>query len=322
MKNLVSVLIPTYNREKLLPRAIDSVINQTYKNWELIIVDDRSTDNTKKLVEQYINGDKRIKYVVNKHKKGPAGARNQGLELAKGKYIAFLDSDDEWLRHHLEDCICLFNKFPELSVVFGKERFVYKGKDVDFMNSGIKSKLSRVKKRIDKKEFTIFENFVLDNLIKDGTFLNPSASMIRREVIENTGFFNEDFYCVDDYEFWIRVSAKNRFGHLKQIQTIHKLHDENISVSFNKEDLIKEKKLAIDLIKMFKGVIKYSFLTKEQRGIIIKRLCGCYFKIGYLSRKTDKIRALYYYLRSMCYEYRPIQITAIKKLFILGYYKK
>ena len=108
----VSIIIPTYNRGNLLQGAISSILNQTYKNWELIIVDDRSTDNTKELVRNYMKKDKRIKYVVNEHKKGPGGARNQGIEIAKGEYIAFLDSDDEWFKHHLKDSVKVLENEP------------------------------------------------------------------------------------------------------------------------------------------------------------------------------------------------------------------
>lgn len=92
----VSVIITTYNRANLVSRAIDSVLNQTYKDFELIIIDDGSTDNTKSLIDSYLQKDKRIVYFYQENKGWPS-ALNKGIELSKGEYIAFLDSDNEWL---------------------------------------------------------------------------------------------------------------------------------------------------------------------------------------------------------------------------------
>lgn len=99
---LVSIITPLYNCEQFLPLTIDSVINQTYKNWELIIVDDMSTDNSLQKAMQYAQQDSRIRVIELKEKGGPAAARNKGIEVANGKYIAFLDSDDLWLPEKLE----------------------------------------------------------------------------------------------------------------------------------------------------------------------------------------------------------------------------
>lgn len=101
-KPLVSVITPMYNGEKYLAKMIDSVINQTYGNWELVIVDDCSNDNSCKIVEQYIEKDNRIKLIKQKKNAGPAEARRVSINNAKGKYIAFLDCDDIWMPEKLE----------------------------------------------------------------------------------------------------------------------------------------------------------------------------------------------------------------------------
>ena len=96
MSELVSIIMPSYNTGKYIAETIESVLAQTYKNWELIIVDDCSTDNTDAVVEQYLS-DKRIKYLKNAHNSGAAVSRNRALREAKGKWAAFLDSDDLWM---------------------------------------------------------------------------------------------------------------------------------------------------------------------------------------------------------------------------------
>lgn len=99
---LVSVITPVYNSEKFLKDTIESVISQTYWNWELILVNDKSTDNSEKIIEEYLKKDTRIKYIKNEKNIGPALTRNEALKKAIGKYIAFLDSDDVWLPKKLE----------------------------------------------------------------------------------------------------------------------------------------------------------------------------------------------------------------------------
>ena len=102
---MVSVIMPTLNREKTIKRAIESVLRQSYNDWELIVVDDGSTDNTMCLVKKLQEKEPRIILIQNKGVHGVSGVRNAGIDIAKGNYIAFLDSDDEWTDKHLEECV-------------------------------------------------------------------------------------------------------------------------------------------------------------------------------------------------------------------------
>jgi len=113
----VSVIISTYNRAHLIGRAIQSVLNQTYQDFEVIVVDDGSTDNTEEIVKSF--NDPRIRYIRHEKNKGAAAARNTGIKAARGKYIAFQDSDDEWLPEKLEKQMKVFeNAPPEAGVVY------------------------------------------------------------------------------------------------------------------------------------------------------------------------------------------------------------
>ncbi len=125
---LISVVLPTFNRKRLLPRAINSVLNQTYKNLELIIIDDGSTDNTEEIVKAY--SDTRIRYCKQKLNRGGSAARNAGIKLAKGELISFQDSDDEWLPEKLERQV---RKFSEV------------GDDVGVIYCGYESVFERTK---------------------------------------------------------------------------------------------------------------------------------------------------------------------------------
>jgi len=107
---LVSIIMPLYNCEKFIAEAIESVLSQTYHHWELIVVDDRSTDSSRSIVESYVYKDSRIKLINLDLNTGPTKARNRAIKEAKGRYIAFLDSDDIWLSAKLEEQISFLNK--------------------------------------------------------------------------------------------------------------------------------------------------------------------------------------------------------------------
>lgn len=119
MSDLVSIVMPAHNSEKYIEEAIRSVLAQTYKNWELLVVDDASTDSSVNIVKRFIKEDNRIKLFKNKHPKGyPAIPRNVAVDMAKGRYIAFLDSDDVWLPNKLEEQLPFFELSTEIGVVF------------------------------------------------------------------------------------------------------------------------------------------------------------------------------------------------------------
>lgn len=108
-ESLVSIIMPLYNCEKFIAESIESIMSQTYNNWELIIVDDKSTDNSLAIVESYVNKDSRIKLINLDINSGPTKARNRAIKEAQGRYIAFLDSDDTWLPSKLQDQIAFLN---------------------------------------------------------------------------------------------------------------------------------------------------------------------------------------------------------------------
>jgi glycosyltransferase involved in cell wall biosynthesis len=109
----LSIILPTYNRVQWLPRSIGSVLNQSFRDWELVAVDDRSTDGSWELLQQYAERDDRIRYVPNQRAKGASGARNQGLDVAVGEFIAYLDSDDQWEPFHLAVMVQYLEEFSD-----------------------------------------------------------------------------------------------------------------------------------------------------------------------------------------------------------------
>jgi len=229
MKNqpLVSVIIPTYNKSQYLREAIKSVLNQTYKNIEVIVVDDGSTDNTKEIVESF--NDSRIIYIFQENK-GPAIARNTGIKKAQGEYIAFLDSDDLWLKEKLEKQVDFMEKNSEIGLLgTGCYEVTDKGKI------------------IGKKIFPIKNKILQKDLIKYNSFIQSSV-MIRKEVFDKVGLYDKSFRESEDYELWLRIAGNYKVRNLAEALTIKRYYREGLSPAKDKKQLyfvLEAKKAAI-----------------------------------------------------------------------------
>ena len=183
----VSVIIPTFNRSQVLPRAINSVLRQTYQDYEIIVVDDFSADDTRAVVESL--PDPRILYVRNDSRKGAGAARNIGIGVSAGRYVAFLDSDDEWLPDKLARQVSFLDKTPPIVGAVLSDFFKYPGKRVVRINLP-PSKTALHRQLLDNKD------------LHCGT----SMAAIKREVFALTGYFDPDLPASEDHDFWLRVS--------------------------------------------------------------------------------------------------------------------
>lgn len=210
----VSVIIPTYNREKFLKRAIESVLKQTFQDFELIIVDDGSTDETKKTVESF-QSDK-IKYIYQENSGGGAKPKNSGIKVAQGEYIAILDSDDEWLSAKLEKQVKFLEEHPGVSVV-----------GCNFLING-------------KKEYKIprYKNIFKRMLVTDD--MGPGSIMMYWwEVFNKAGLFDENLRSGQDKEMRIRLAKKYEFGFIDECLVNYYIGHNNISslgLSINKRE--------------------------------------------------------------------------------------
>ena len=183
---LVSVVIPTYNRCNWLSRAIESVLHQTYSPFELIVVDDGSTDGTPELLEAYGDGIR----VIRKENTGVSGARNAGIRAAKGELIALLDSDDRWLPEKLEHQVAFFKASPRAMICQTEEIWIRNGIRVN------------PKRRHRKFSGMIFERTLPLCLV------SPSAVMMRAALFREVGLFDEDLPACEDYDLWLRITWK------------------------------------------------------------------------------------------------------------------
>ncbi|MEW5723183.1 MAG: glycosyltransferase [Thermodesulfobacteriota bacterium] len=184
---LVSVIIPVYNRAGLVGRAVDSVLGQTWPNFELIVVDDGSTDRTPEVLAGY--GD-RLTLLRQPHS-GVSAARNRGLAAAQGDLIAFLDSDDYWDKEKIEAQVRFFQEHPEAIVCQTEEVWVRRGRRV---NPG-----RRHRKPSGEAFFSSLELCLI----------SPSAVMMKRELFDQVGLFDEDLPAAEDYDLWLRVTARH-----------------------------------------------------------------------------------------------------------------
>jgi len=187
MLPLFSVIIPTYNRKDFLPKAIDSVLSQTFKDFEFIIIDDGSIDETKKLVFSY--NDRRITYVYQENH-GVAHARNRGLEKAKGEWIAFLDSDDWWLPQKLVSVSQSIDCFRDFQVFHTEEIWYRHG---DRLNQ----------KKVHKKR----SGYIYPHAVKL-CCISISTAVLHKSVFEDIGVFDETLPVCEDYDFWLRATAQ------------------------------------------------------------------------------------------------------------------
>lgn len=243
----VSVIIPTYNRAHLIGRAIQSVLNQTYQDFELIIVDDGSTDNTEDIIKEFQKKDERIKRIRHDKNKGGSAARNTGIKAAKGDYIAFLDSDDEWLPQKINKQIVIFKeRSSKIGAVY--TGFLY----LDKYGNRIKNAY------IPRKKGYIYEDLLLKNCV--GTC---STLLIRKECFKQVGLFDEKLPASQDWDMWIRISRYYEYDFLENSFVKYRVHFNQISTNLNSkvraEMLMQEK--YIDQLKNRKYVYSNSCFT-------------------------------------------------------------
>lgn len=236
-KPKISVIIPTYNYGEYVSEALDSVLAQTYKDYEIIVIDDGSTDNTKDIVGKYIeNSIGNIKYIYQENK-GVSNARNTGIKNARGEYIAFLDADDIWFPDKLELQMDLFEKNPELGLVFC---------NTFSFNEHSSSKKTGFQLNPAGEPAKILQSLVIRNRISTNTVI------VKKRYFDKTGLFDEDLRFGEDYDMWLRIAKYYKVDYLNTVLTKYRLHVNNLS-KINKE---KEERVIIDMIKIRKRALQ------------------------------------------------------------------
>lgn len=194
---LVSVILPTYNRAHVIGRALRSVLEQDFTDFEVLVVDDASTDDTERVVRAF--GDPRIRYLREPRNGGPNAARNRGLREARGEFIAFLDSDDEWLPGKLSRQVARFRELPETvgAVYTGVETLTPRGERKWF---------------VPRRRGDLYPALLAHNVLHGAS----QSIMIRRSVTERVGGFDVRYPAIGDYDYWVRVSACCEIDHVAE----------------------------------------------------------------------------------------------------------
>lgn len=283
---LVSVIINCYNGEKFICKAIDSVINQTYTNWELIFWDNQSTDSTAKIVKNY--NDSRIKYYYAPTHSSLGEARNYALQQAKGEYIGFLDVDDKWLPSLLTEFISVFNDNPNTILVYSNYN-CKEGEKLWLANKKGKTGNIQIRKFIKNYNVAI------------------SAAIFKSKTLKDEKIsFNNNFSLIEDYDFFIRLSLFGEVVYLSNPLMEYLYHDNNLSHSYKWPE---EFKLLLDLIN--EGTNSY-FRLKDFRQSIEYR--ASYAITNYYIISGQKYKALSLIRKNIFI--RPIFIILLIKLTI------
>lgn len=218
---LVSIITPTHNRARVLPRAIASVLAQTHENLELIVVDDCSTDRTPELISSM--QDPRLRYVRLPENVGAAAARNAGLEIMRGDFACFLDDDDEILPDKLR---------------LQLEKFAGSSPDVGLVYCGASLCLDAEKRKVIEVQ-PVLRGAVYAQLLGRNYFV-MSSPLIRREDLEAAGGFDAMLSSCIDWDLWIRIARRCEFDYVPDLLCIHYIHGDQISTSLEKKIAARE----------------------------------------------------------------------------------
>jgi glycosyltransferase involved in cell wall biosynthesis len=205
----VSVIIPTKNRATYVSSAIRSVLCQTFRDFEVIVIDAASTDNTKEVISNF--SDKRVRLFFEKKDRGVSASRNLGIVLSKGEFIAFLDDDDQWTQRKLEKQLELIRSRPNVGVVFSGGYWILEdGKLLGIYLPSVRG--------------NIFPKILETNFVG-----NCSGVLVRRECLDKNGRFDESLRAGEDWDMWIRLAKHYEFDYVNEPLLLYRIHERRIT---------------------------------------------------------------------------------------------
>lgn len=215
----VSVIIPTYNCAKYLRDTVESVLSQSFQDFEIIIVDDGSTDNTKETISK-LGNDQRIIY-ISQENKGQACARNTGLKMAKGDYIALLDADDKWLPNRLEEAVAALDNHPDVGLVHAHSlRITEDNKPIETI----------------KRDPRFLSGSLFETIFLRQTHISCPTATFRRECLDTVGLMDENRTCLgnEDREYWLRVSQRYPVLFIDKVLAHYRVRENSVSKDTSK----------------------------------------------------------------------------------------
>jgi glycosyltransferase involved in cell wall biosynthesis len=224
---MVSVIIPTYNRSKYICDCIDSVLDQSYQEFEIILIDDGSTDNTREIIQNKYKFEKRLKYIYQNNQERSA-ARNKGIEESSGEYLAFLDSDDLWHQDKLLMQVTILEKHPTVDMV------------VTWWN--IFDDDGNILQEVYYPETKDIQSGIFSELMVYSNRIGSPTPIIRKSAITGKKLFSDNLTMGEDWEFWTRISIRGKVELVPEIMAYHRVHQNNSEVSMSS-------RIYIDVIK-------------------------------------------------------------------------
>lgn len=268
MKSLVSIIVPVYNAERTIDETINSVISQTYTQWELILINDGSTDNSEEKIKSF--NDARIIYHKQKNQ-GVASARNLGLRSAKGDLIAFLDSDDLWSTKKLSSSIELIQR-SHCDLVYTKIRMF-----TDSVNTSVAYEYSEpINEENDYYRLLIFD------------YIPTLTVVIKKDVLDDIGYFDSSLYGTEDWDLWIRVAKKYKIKFLSEELAFYRYLETGISKNRNNH-----------LLEEFKVIKKHVLNNNEIPKSIKCKALWVWNKKNFFNslKRRNYLTALFYYAK-------------------------
>ena len=258
MKPAVSVIVPTYNRASFLKKALESLAQQTFKDFEIIVIDDGSNDETPDIIKTYLPkiNPRSLISIVSKENHGVSWARNQGILKSQASWIAFLDSDDAWIPRKLEVQMKYLERNPDIKICQTEEIWIRNGRRVNPM------------KKHAKLGGNIFERCL------ELCVVSPSATVVSRKLLDEVGLFDESLPACEDYDLWLRISYRYPIALISEALIIKQGgHEDQLSRKYPAMDLYR--------IQAIQNLLDHHSLSEEQTTQALGELqkkCGIFIK--------------------------------------------
>lgn len=279
----VSVVIPTYNRARLVSRAVDSVVGQTLSDWELIVVDDGSSDETPAVAEGYRKSLAERFVYLRQANAGPSAARNRGIEVAKGRFVAFLDSDDEFVSSKLERQLALVDRRPEIGFVYSDYCCVdpagrgYASAFAEKMPLARSVPCEPVAAGLYTCAGSLFDSLI------EGYFIATITGLVRREVLGRGIRFHTGIRYGEEWLFFLHVARACRAGFVDEPLSVHHA----VAGSLARTDRTRN---AIGYAKLLRTIVsEFGSLSRVQRRSLARRLAFAYRQVGYDALREGRL---------------------------------
>jgi len=301
----IRVILPTYNRAHLVGEAIESALAQSFKDFEIVVADDESTDDTEEVIRNFSSRDSRIRYLKCSHG-GLASTRNKALKVnGEYEFVAFLDDDDLWSGAHLEETIRVLETQPDVGLVFSKFE------TVDFSGKWSLEQLDAREKRVQKPiEFGRRTNpqgpFILDSTVFKNAFIrsefspHPSTVVIRRNVVRRPEWFDPSLEIYEDLDLWLHLATTNQtFAFIDSVHVQVRYHGDNLSAvlqDLSSPVFFRRQKSALKHVKTKLKICS----SKGDREFVLKEVGRVAYLIGQCCvEQFDLSGARYYYKEAL-----------------------